>query len=155
VILNFIIYGILDARGWKNIITGKEFFYRNQGGSITMNSLSVVSRMCFKRYCQVNSVSKEKIAGLIHTPRRVRRVLTILAGQGFGCPILLARITRVAVVALKGCLAAHPWFSKMQKSCFIVDAAALKEYPMGPLLRGFLPRMARPWTLWLPPESRI
>jgi outer membrane murein-binding lipoprotein Lpp len=44
-ILNFIIYGILDARAWENILTGKHFSYWIQGGSITMNSLSIVKGM--------------------------------------------------------------------------------------------------------------
>jgi len=54
-----------------------------------------------------------------------------------------------------GCLAAHPRFSEMPQSCFIVEATAFKEYPLGPLLQYFFPRFAGPWTLRLPRENRI
>jgi hypothetical protein len=83
-----------------------------------MNMESAFIHFTFTRegYRLILDDIKRKIVGLIHTPSRVRRVLTILAGQGFGClSILFARITRVAVVVLKGCLAAAPRFSEMQQ----------------------------------------
>ena len=55
-----------------------------------------------------------------------------------------AGITRVAVVAFKVCLAGHPQFSEMPQLCFIVDAAALKRHPMGPLLQHFFPPIVLP-----------